>query len=246
MLSIAERVGATPPGPTPQGLRPMFLPITLAEVSEATSIQVLLAKKLYLPTIKRVGLSAAYLMARDAIKAYTNTGDLAAVIAGASLSLHVFEAPYSAIESEGIDSEIVETSTVILIGPTVLAPLADLIDGVKEAFKLKVNADPNKVVKDLKEVYNKLKDLSDKAQTFADAINPKNFQANSVERGCLFSSSPSCSTLLFESGFQSVYVCPESTFCPPQPILVFVWNHVGGGLAVESPAFFPTFESEGD
>jgi hypothetical protein len=240
MISVASRVGAASPGPTPGALRPMFLPITLTEVSQATSIQVLLAKKLYLSTFKRVGVSAAYLAARDALKEYANSGDLAAVIAGASLSFHVFGADYSAVETFGADPDIVEGSSVILIGPNALDPLADLVDAVKEAFKLKVNSDPNKVVKDLKEVYNKLKDLADKAQTFSDALDPKNFEANSVVKGCLFDSSPACNTLVFESGFRSVYKCPESTFCPPMPILLFFWSHTGGGLAVESPVFLPT------
>jgi PASTA domain-containing protein/cadherin-like protein/VCBS repeat protein len=240
MISLASRIGAAAPPPTPGAVRTMFLPITLAEVSEATSIQVLLAKKLYLSTFKRVGVSAAYLMARDALKAYTNTGDLAAVIAGASLSFHVFGADYSAVETLGADPEIVEGSSVILIGPNALDPLTDLVDAVKEAFKLKVNPDPNKVVKDLKGVYNKLKDLADKAQTFSDALDPKNYEANSVVKGCLFDSSPACNTLVFESGFRSVYKCPESTFCPPMPILLFFWSHTGGGLAVGSPVFLPT------
>ena len=106
---------------------------------------------------------------------------------------------------------------------------------------MKVDSDPDKVVKDLKEVYNKLTDLAKKAQDFADAVDPKNFQASYVVKGCLFDSSPACNTLVFENGFQSVFKCPENTFCPPMPILLFFCSHTGGGLAVESPVFFPTF-----
>jgi len=50
------------------------LPITLAEVAEATSIQVLLAKKLYMPAIKHVGYSAAALALHKLLHTYLNGG----------------------------------------------------------------------------------------------------------------------------------------------------------------------------
>lgn len=244
MLAVADATGAVAPAPTPKARanRPVAKFLTLQEVSSATSIHALLAKKLYLPVVKRIGMSAAFLMARDALRQYANVGEQVALIAGASLSMHVFESQYSAVESFGLDPLDPVSTSVLLIGPSAVAPLGELVEATKEAFKLKVNPDPSKVVKDLKDVYRKLKNLADKASTFAGVIDPENFVADQSLRGCLFDSSPSCSTLVWESGLKSVYTCPGGAFCPPSPVLLFVWSHANGGLSVESPVFMPTFE----
>jgi hypothetical protein len=157
---------------------------------------------------------------------------LPGVVAGASLSFHVFKSPFSFIEGE-LDMDEPANNVVMTVGPDVLNAVIEAA-GTKDALGKAKKAD--ELFDALKELYNKLSDLSTSAK---DA-----FQPDAVGyRGCIFSSAPACGQLFYDDGLNSVY-----TYTPPGggglsglpvPILFVVYNKAGGVVYVDTPVFLP-------
>ncbi|HSE62637.1 MAG TPA: FG-GAP-like repeat-containing protein [Thermoanaerobaculia bacterium] len=247
LKSVETRLASSQSG---AGIGTMFaLPITLAEVSQATSIQVLLVKKLYMGAIKHVAYSAAALILRNLLRSYFNTGALSGIVTAASLSFHIFETDYSTIEVLGTDWKHPQNTQVLIIGPTAI----DLISGLKDKIldlKKKVNntsadIDKAKNSDEIKSVFEGIRDsLSsaiDAGFELAAAFDSRNFMADLAYRGCLLDNSPACNTLVYKRGFQPVHVCHENELCLPAPVFVIVWSTVDGGVGIDTFNFFPKF-----
>jgi hypothetical protein len=232
------------------GMRTMFaLPITLAEVSAATSIQVLLAKKLYMGAIKHVAYSAAAVILRNLLRSYFNTGALSGIITGASLSFHVFEADYSTIEVLGTDWKHPQNTQVLIIGPTAIDLITGLkgkiLDLQKKVSNTSADIDKAKNSDEIKGVFEGIRDslgeAIDAGFELAAAFDSRNFMADLAYPGCLLDNAPTCNTLVYKRGFQPVHVCHENELCLPAPVFVIVWSTVDGGVGIETFNFLPKF-----
>ncbi|MBK8742232.1 MAG: PASTA domain-containing protein [Betaproteobacteria bacterium] len=247
LATVAESLPALSAAPgDPRALK-LALPITLAEVSAASSIHVLLAKKLYMPAIKHVGYSAAALALHRLLRPYANSGTLGGIVTGASLSFHVFNAPYSTIEMNGVDPRHPENNSVLIIGPSAITSVLDLSNEIKGLFDvIGKTGDALKTAKnldDLKKQVEKVRDTLGKAidQGFKsyNAFNPANFQADLSYKGCILSQDNACASLAYKRGLEPVHTCGPGELCLPAPVLFFVWNTVDGGADVDSFVFLP-------
>jgi len=223
------------------------LPITLAEVAEATSIQVLLAKKLYMPAIKHVGYSAAALALHKLLHTYLNGGGLNGIITGASLSFHVFNAPYSTIEVNGADPRHPENVSVLIIGPSVITAVTDLKDQIVELKDVVSNtSDVLKKARNFDDVWKHAENIRDTLGNAIDqgfksynAFAPTNFQADKSYAGCVLTTEPDCASLVYKRGFEPVHTCAQGELCLPAPVLFIVWGRIEGGVGIDTFVFLP-------
>lgn len=227
------------------------LPLTLAEVSSATSIQVLLAKKLYLPAVKHVAWSAAALAAAHALQSFFNTGALEGIITGASLSFHVFEAPYSTIEVLGMDPRHPQNAQVLLIGPAAVEAVTGLKDQIVAFGKKLTDPDPLKKMKNLNDLRKHVGDIRDALGKAIDqgfesyrVFDTANFGADLSWRGCVLSQAPDCNSLVYKRGLMPVHVCKEGELCLPAPVIAIVTNTVDGGVGIAPYNFLPAFKAD--
>jgi hypothetical protein len=223
------------------------LPITLAEVAAATSIQVLLAKKLYMPAVKHVAYSAAALALHKLLHAYLNAGGLNGIITGASLSFHVFHAAGSTIEVNGADPRHPENVSVLIIGPSVISAVTDLKDQILELRDVVSNTgDVLKKARNFDDVWKHVENIRDTLGKAIDqgfksynSFDPTNFQADKSYPGCVLTSEPDCASLVYKRGFEPVNTCAQGELCLPAPVLFIVWGRIEGGVGVDSFVFLP-------
>jgi hypothetical protein len=83
-----------------------------------------------------------------------------------------------------------------------------------------------------------------KANGVAEAVGGAFQGAGQGYRGCLFSSSPSCSQLVFPNGFKSVYTYnPPAGFQGfsglPVPIIFMLFDKTHGVVYIDTPVFLP-------
>jgi hypothetical protein len=150
------------------------------------------------------------------------------VVAGGSLSFHIFEAPLSFIEAD-LDSDHPESAVVITIGPDQANDAIETVSTIIEAVQTGTG-----LGEAMMSVYDFIRETADRA-----------IQGRGVGyRGCLFSSSPACSQLVYDGGFTSVYTLEpdfsfESLVGLPVPILFVVFDKSSGTVYVDTPVFLP-------
>ena len=208
--------------------------------------------------LAQAGYSAFVMVTVHHVRDFVQGQDIVATVAGASLSFHEFESPYSMIEGE-FDTLHPENNEVILIGPDQVNNLASLILSIKKGMKYKDVIIPGandgkyqnagQLVGDL----FSLRKAAVKAQgalgkllaSFQNMFQPP----ESADQGCIFSSSPTCGELLYPDGFKTVYeVEPAPGMVSftglPVPIVFLVYNKSNGVMYFDTPAFFPTMAAK--
>lgn len=174
-----------------------------------------LAKKIYLPVVKKLLAATGPLIAGDLLIDQAGATSGAGVITGASLSFHNFCVGNSILEARGI-GPFAEQNTVIAVGPDLFNEALSFADNLKE---------------------KKLKDAAEAAGNFRDALNrgDKSVPGQSL-RSCFLDGATDCRQLVFPSGLESVYTDMGNPF--PSPILFFIYNSASSGMQVITAPFF--------
>lgn len=188
------------------------------------------------------------------IRQWVQGEDIGEVVSGASLSLRVFEAPYSFIEGP-FDVENPELNQVFIIGPTLIDQVRPFIEKFKDAMKYRQQLNPqakdgkyksaSEIKKDLRSFYDALKALQQGANQIIEDIANIEQLPTGADRPCVFDSYPACGQLLFDVGFRSVYkYSPPPGFDSftglPLPIVFVVYNYRNNTMYFATPPFFPT------
>ena len=162
---------------------------------------------------------------------------LTAVVAGGSLQFHVFKMFDSFVEAD-LDPDHPLNSVLVTIGPDQV----DAPDFHEETAAIDAADTSMKLGEAMMKVYDFIK--NGKANGVAEAVGGAFQGAGVGYRGCLFSSSPGCSQLVFPFGFKSVY-----TYDPPAgmndfsgipvPIIFLLFDKTHGVVYVDTPVFLP-------
>ncbi len=184
-----------------------------------SSVRMTLIKNLYVPHISRLIAAGQLLAEADALREDSAVGDLAGIITGASLSLHVFNAPNSAIEVVGPSADT-RAFSVKLIGPD---KYQAWLDAVAEAT-----------------IPTSLDEFEELITAAADAAagslaGTQTAQAHGVIPGCLLSLNPDCSQIVIGFGFPVTHT--SGVF--PSPVIVILKDIADSKLYVGVYAFFP-------
>ncbi len=193
--------------------------------------------------------SAAAVIGANQFKQRVQGQSLTAVVAGGSLSFRTFSyagvvlTPWSFIEAD-LDIDYPESAVVITIGPDQVDEPDFGTGGVTEAVSSLIATvqTGNQLSEALFEVYRFIR--TGKADGVAEKIAGAFQGRGTGYRGCLFSSSPTCSQLVYENGFKSVYTLQQSggfeSFAGlPVPILFMVFDRGSGTVYVDTPVFLP-------
>ena len=179
--------------------------------------------------LKHAAWSAAVVAGAQHYKASGQGQPLTAVVAGGSLSFHVFHTQYSFIEGD-FDLSNPENNVVITVGPDVVSAVLSAAN-IKNSLSTAVQAD--QLFAGLNGLYNMIKQ-------FGSSLAQKAFQPTPQgSQGCIFTTLPTCGQLLYEDGFQSVYDYQNGTIALPVPILFVIYNKNGGTTFVDTPVFLP-------
>jgi hypothetical protein len=244
-------------------------PSTLAEVVVTTAMEYVVdqiaenlattyknAKQFTTDILVQAAWSTAIVTAAHHFREFTQATDITAVVAGASLSFHLFEAPWSWIEAD-VDADEADNSLVVTVGPDVLYAVLDAIDKIKSVTKFGKVLDPNAPKDDgraknmddlfdgLKALHEALKGVQSSAENVVQQVKNAFQPTGQGLKGCVFSSSPTCGQLVYEDGINSVYhYSPPDGFQSftglPVPILFLVYNRTTGGVQIATPVFLPT------
>ena len=188
------------------------------------------------------------------IRQWVQGEDIGTVVSGASLSLRVFEAPYSFIEGP-FDVENPELNQVFIIGPTLIDQVRPFVEKFKDAMKYRQQLNPqakdgkyksaSEIKKDLRSFYDALKALQQGTNQIIEDIANIEQLPTGADRPCVFDIYPACGQLLFEAGFRSVYkYSPPPGFDSftglPLPIVFVAYNYRNNTMYFATPPFFPT------
>jgi hypothetical protein len=197
---------------------------------------------------KQAAWTASVVIAANKFKHHTQGEPFVAVGAGASLSFHAFEQPYSFVEGV-FDVDQPGNNVVLLIGPDVAEPMGLELDvetdDIKAAIETVNNIRENgdKMFEQLKKVYEWMKGAA-KSPSELNNILGGAFPRRPVgENSCLFTAAPDCRQLVYLNGFQSVYQT-DTGFGLPAPILFLGYNKTTGKMYVDLPIFIPTLNKD--
>ena len=190
--------------------------------------------------------SAAVVAASAQFRSDMGAGSLTAVIAGAWMSVHSFEMPWSIIEG-GVDTDDPLNNVIITLGPDVLDRIESNAQGEADSLfgMLDTVINAGELYGALSMIYGWLENGADSAEGVAKILEDS-FQGPSEGlKGCLFSSATDCGQLVFNDGFVSVYNYDppdgfESLTGLPVPILFIVYNKTSGAFFIDTPVFLPT------
>ncbi|MFO1428252.1 MAG: hypothetical protein U1F11_15040 [Steroidobacteraceae bacterium] len=176
---------------------------------------------------------------RQAVAGAGLTGhDLVEVVGGASLSVRRFYADYSFIEGFGFDQKYPQLNEVMLIGPdnAAIDAVFGLVEMAKDVSGNLQTLDLSKLWKGAQAMWSAKEAIGGADGLLDDAYVHGLQRTHFIERGCIFTTAPGCSQLLFPNGFNSVYTYDTSgqRFFSglPVPIIVLVRNGVDGQFAV--------------
>ncbi len=238
LATVVER-SASGPGPS-----------TLAEQLTIIAVKYVIEKVSETPlhkykeaVLKQAAWSTSIVAAAHHFKARIQGGNLEGIVAGASLAIHVFKAPWSFIEGN-VDTDQPGNTTVFTLGPDQLSFLQQPLGDIKGAVAAAGNAGMLFVA--LNRVYQWLKEGEASAPIWAGLVK-KSFQPTGEGyKGCVFSSAPACGQLVFGDGFEPVYeYSPPDEFEAhgftglPVPILFLVYDKSTGTVTVDTPVFLP-------
>lgn len=243
---VLQRAAGLPVAPRFAGPTARLAAFSLVELSTEIAVELIIDKicerlspieKLRSDALQNAAWGAAAVAAAGRFKTQIGGQPLTAVVAGASLQFHNFLVPDSFIEAD-LDPDNALNTVVVTIGPDQVSPIDfnaklavlttaqssyEVSDAMQKAYDFVVNGQTSGV-----------------ATTLGGA-----FQGRGVPyRGCFFSSAPTCTQLVYPSGFKSVY-----TYTPPPgfqsfsgipiPIVFMVFDKTSGRVYIDTPVFLP-------
>ncbi len=202
--------------------------------------------------MKQAAWSAAAVAAAHHFKTWNGVGGLDAIVAGASMSVHLFKSGWSFLEGN-LDTDEPANNVVITLGPDNDSELlaapdpGSVTETIKAGFSTVENAAGIFAVMSL--IYAQMQaDVPPTSEGFGLVANAFQVPSDGY-KGCVFSSAPACGQLVFDEGFQSVYSysSPEpfqqAGFTGiPAPIIFLVYDKTTGSLTVDLAEFLPTKE----
>ncbi len=214
-------------------------------------------KKFAVDVMGQASWGAGAMVIASHLRDLTYGSEIIATVAGASMSFHLFEAPYSFIEV--ISNDEPSLNDVMIIGKDItdeaVAAVTGLLDAMKEGFSFGKDAATNpkryrnqdEAQKTKKELKKRVKALQDGAQSLFDITASMYQSPVEVEHGCIFDANPDCVQLHYGDGFRSVYKYspPPGFQCLtglPLPIPIIVQDQVSGLMFFGTPAFLPTLK----
>jgi hypothetical protein len=192
--------------------------------------------------MKQAAWTASAIAAAGLFRTHNPAGSLTAIVSGASLSVRVFKPGPSFIEGD-LDADNPANAVVVMIGPNTESKLSMPVDSIKGVLSAAGNA--GIIFHTMNQIYSSLKQG---ATSPADAFGlaSRSFQSpREGYKGCIFSSSPTCTQLVFPDGFEPVYEYdPAESFGNtfiglPVPILVMAYDKTSGRITIDTPVFLP-------
>ncbi len=192
---------------------------TIGGLMSGSAVRMTLIKNMYVPYITRL-ISAGLVIAQaDALLANSAVGSINSIITGASLSLHVFNAPNSAIEVAGLADDS-RAFNVKLVGP----------DKFQAWLNFVTDASIPTSFDDLEKLISAAADAA--AGSLAGI---QTAVAHDIIPGCIFEFAPDCSQLVIGFGFPVTHT--SGVF--PAPVLIILRDVSDGKLYAGVFAFFP-------
>lgn len=236
-----EQVVANAGGPGPSTLSEQLVTIAVKYVIDEITETPL--HEFRESVMQQAAWTASAVAAAHHFKSHAGAGNVTAIVSGASLSMRVFRSPWSFVEGE-FDAAQPSNAVVVLLGPDSESALAAPPDSISGALAAAANA--GAVFHTLDQIYTSLKNGT-ASPSNALGLAATAFQAaHEGYRGCIFSSLPTCSQLVFPNGFESVYeYSPPDVFGNsftglPVPILVMIYDKSSGRVTIDTPVFLPT------
>ncbi|MEJ0087509.1 MAG: Ig-like domain-containing protein [Pseudomonadota bacterium] len=239
------------------GAEQVYLFSTLAEQLTTLAVQAAVdavgdgytVRKFYQAAATSAIGGAAILAAAHHIKAETGAADLT-VTTASSLSINIFEAPYSTMEGIGLNGAHPALNKVMIIGPELFNVFSDIVEKIKALGGLRSSATNVAKAKNLDDVYDGLTDFYKKSKKQLDGLTDAEqrireelenvYQTPSPHAAvteCLFEPGPLCASIEYANGFHSVYRSLGLNL--PTPVLFVVVDQETGAVLVGSPAFLP-------
>ncbi|MFI3187829.1 MAG: hypothetical protein QX198_17775 [Methylococcaceae bacterium] len=226
------------------GLSGWFIkPVVASTLAEQLTIiavdqvldQINTLKKIQDAAMKQSHRVGAMVILASHIKATLGEQKLVAVVAGSSLSLHLFRAPYSMIEGFNLELEDPRINNVRIIGPDVVESVFELVESIKDGKIISA-------IQAVKSVY----DIGEKLEAFlAGKFLDNSWRQfpDTAEKGCIFDTAPNCVELIWHYGFKSVYNQDEDIVSGlggiPSPIIFLVHSPLDGRISYATPVFIP-------
>jgi hypothetical protein len=198
------------------------------------------AKQFGTDILKQAFAGAATVAAVSHLRSLIRAEDIGDVVSGASLSIRLFNSPYSFLEGQ-FETDELELNYVFVIGPAIYDLLKPIVDASKGTFTAAKDAKKN------------LRGLLDSIKTLIQTANEAGSNAaakarqfpTGFDKPCVFTPDPACVQLLYDSGFDSVYEYqPPPGFEQfgglPQPVVFLVWNARRDTYFIATPPFLPT------
>lgn len=215
------------------------------------------AKQFARDTLGFAAYNVAVLALTSHIKQYLYMEDAATVVSGASLSIRVFESPFSFLEIPSRTNRH-HLYTTMVIGPTLLTELTlglkKLVDVFKDAFSYGkdavTNPDRVKNADDFFRINDYFKAKVDSLIALGSSVQKKFasrfYQSpSSLLNGCAFTGAVPCKQLVYPGGFLSVYeYAPPPGFVGligiPAVIIFLVQDQVTGQMWIQLAPFLPS------
>lgn len=197
---------------------------TLGGMMSASSFRMQIIKNFYVPIVKKIVINMQNLVLQGLIRQFTTAENIPGIVTGTSLSFHSFKLGNSIMESVTA-SRNNDGNIVMLIGPTLLADLANALSGVSG-----VN------FTSMKQAKKSIKAVKKSGKEAVAALNTgfKLITPNQSINGCVFTNLSTCRQIAISSGFPSVYT--DGKF--PAPVLMIQYNAVQGTMSIGNFLFF--------
>jgi hypothetical protein len=219
--------------------------LTIVALEEALD-QINILKQIQDAAMKQAHQVGAMVVLASQIKASLHGQELVEVVAGSSLSLRLFHAPYSMIEGFNLESEDPRINNVMVIGPDVVASIPGIVDLARKTAQFKFDFTlPWKSANDARKLFSDgLKNIKELLEQAGKPVDGSWRQfTHTAGEGCIFSTAPSCVELIWSSGFISVYnlVDEDGNRILPlaSPIIFLVHNPLDGQFYFATPPFIP-------
>jgi hypothetical protein len=184
-----------------------------------------LVKRIYFPIVKQVMKNTQNLIAEGLLKQFFGSAAIPGIVTGASQSFHAFELPNSIIEAY-VHADYPSAIRVQMIGPTLVADLADSVSGLRDVQFDSMHA--------VKKSFEAVKTAAASAATtvqdgFAETA------PDQLLRGCVFDTAGDCQQLGFGDGLPVVH--KSGAF--PGPVLFIVYDAASANVSIGNFLFVP-------
>jgi outer membrane protein assembly factor BamB len=221
-----QRVASATSGGRDAWLQEQPTDFTLVATMIASSIRAQLKAAIISKIIISVGRMTVNIVAEEHVRRVVPSAEIPGLVTGASASFHRFEMGHSIVEAIS-SGNLPEGHRIQLIGPELITKVGLQIAGILKTFDSRASM--------AKSIANLLKGA--KAAYKLDSILEKEFKEiapGQLMNGCVYSNDPNCVQLGVSEGLPDVYEIGNL----PAPVLIVVYDVVGGNISVGNFAFF--------